>query len=132
MGINREKFLAKNGLPATTVLDFNTIAQMSGIPYDALTAVYNRGVASWLSNPKHKKEDKLFNSNARQREEFVAGYRQTLEEKGRERLYDFLVFARKSLKNDSDIYSAFAIPIPMKPRKAEKPESSPDHSSQEE
>ena len=132
MGINREKFLARNGLAATTVLDFCTIAQMSGIPDNALTAVYNRGVAGWLSNPKHKKEDKLFNPNARQREEYSAGYRQTLAEKGMERLYDFLVFSRKSLKNDSDIYSAFGIQIPAKPPKADKPESSPDHSSQEE
>lgn len=134
MGINREKFLARNGLVATAKLDFNTIAQMSGIPVNCLTAVYNRGVADWLSNPKHKKDDKLFNKNAKQRQTYLEGYKQALDAKGMDRLFAFLEYSPKSLKLDRDMYDAFGVAVPEKKKKAKleepKDDSDSDYSDQ--
>lgn len=49
---NRVKFLKQYGLPEDTTLSLNDIASLSGIPHEALQAVFNRGIGAWKGNPE--------------------------------------------------------------------------------
>lgn len=49
---NKKQFLASVGLPETVSLSLEDISNLSGIPADALQAVYNRGVGAWKNNPE--------------------------------------------------------------------------------
>lgn len=48
---NREKFLKKHNLPKDTSLSLKEIAELSGMPFSALKAVYNKGMGAALTNP---------------------------------------------------------------------------------
>lgn len=51
MGLtNRQKFLRLYGLPDDTTLSLEDIAQLSGIPTQALQLVWNRAIGAWKQN----------------------------------------------------------------------------------
>jgi len=50
MATNREKFLKKHKLPMDESLSLMEISKLSGMPYNALRLVYNRGRGAWRSN----------------------------------------------------------------------------------
>jgi hypothetical protein len=50
MATNREKFLKKHNLPMDESLSLMEISKLSGMPYNALRLVYNRGRGAWRSN----------------------------------------------------------------------------------
>lgn len=52
MKTNRERFLAKHGLPKDTGLDLKEIAELSGMPFSALKMVYNKGLGAYHTNPE--------------------------------------------------------------------------------
>lgn len=52
MKTNREAFLKKHGLPADTHLSLLDISRLSGIPFSALKAVYNKGLGAYHTNPE--------------------------------------------------------------------------------
>jgi hypothetical protein len=49
---NKKQWLKSVGLPETTSLSLEDISSLSGMPIDALQAVYNRGVGAWKTNPE--------------------------------------------------------------------------------
>ena len=52
MKTNREAFLSKHGLPADTHLSLMEISKLSGMPFSALKAVYNKGLGAYHTNPE--------------------------------------------------------------------------------
>ena len=48
---NREAFLKKHHLPASTSLSLQEIAKLSGMPLSALKMVYNKGLGAYHTNP---------------------------------------------------------------------------------
>lgn len=51
MPTNREKFLKRHNLPKDTSLSLKEIAKLSGMPFSALKAVYNKGLGAAFTNP---------------------------------------------------------------------------------
>jgi hypothetical protein len=49
---HKKDFLKLYGLPDNTMLSLEDISTITGIPSDALQAVYNRGIGAWKSNPQ--------------------------------------------------------------------------------
>lgn len=49
---NRVQFLKRFSLPEDTSLSLNDISSLSGMPHEALQAVYNRGIGAWKGNPE--------------------------------------------------------------------------------
>jgi hypothetical protein len=49
---NRTAFLRKHGLPADTSLSLKEVAELSGMPFSALKAVYNKGLGAYRTNPE--------------------------------------------------------------------------------
>lgn len=62
---NKKQFLKKMGLPETSSLSINEIAQLSGMPEDALQLVYNRGYAAATTNPESVRLKFSFHKDAR-------------------------------------------------------------------
>lgn len=52
MPTNREQFLRKHNLPLDTSLSLKEIADLSGMPFSALKAVYNKGLGAYHTNPE--------------------------------------------------------------------------------
>ena len=52
MKTNREAFLSKHGLPSDTSLSLMEISRLSGMPFSALKAVYNKGLGAYHTNPE--------------------------------------------------------------------------------
>lgn len=48
----REKFLTRHKLPKDTSLDLKEIAKLSGMPFEALKRVYNKGLGAYRTNPQ--------------------------------------------------------------------------------
>lgn len=49
---NRERFLAKHGLPKDTSLSLREIASYAEIPVAALKQVYDKGLGAYFTNPE--------------------------------------------------------------------------------
>lgn len=52
MPTNREKFLKRHNLPKDTSLSLQEISKLSGMPFSALKAVYNKGLGAYHTNPQ--------------------------------------------------------------------------------
>ena len=52
MKTNREAFLLKHGLPTDTSLSLLELSNLSGMPFSALKAVYNKGLGAYHTNPE--------------------------------------------------------------------------------
>ena len=52
MKTNREAFLSKHDLPTDTSLSLMEISKLSGMPFSALKAVYNKGLGAYHTNPE--------------------------------------------------------------------------------
>ena len=50
-GTNRERFLAKHGLPKDESLSLHEVASYSGMPVGALRKVYSKGLGAYATNP---------------------------------------------------------------------------------
>lgn len=48
---NKEEFLKKHHLPKDTHLSLQEISKLSGMPYQALKMVYNKGLGAYHTNP---------------------------------------------------------------------------------
>lgn len=49
---NRDAFLRKHKLPKDTSLSLKEVAELSGMPFSALKAVYNKGLGAYRTNPE--------------------------------------------------------------------------------
>lgn len=63
MATNREKFLKKHKLPKDTSLSLKEIAELSGMPFSALKAVYNKGLGAAFTNPVSVRMKGTFEKN---------------------------------------------------------------------
>ena len=103
---NRMKFLAEHGLAPDTSLSLNDISGLSGIPEEALNAVFNRGIGAWKTNPESVREQFSFHKKAgipRQR-------RLGKEQWAFARVYAFVMKTKKVYYGaDNDIREAYGL-----------------------
>lgn len=64
MATNRLKFLKLHGLSPDTSLSLNDISVLSGMPEDALNAVFTRGIGAWKTNPDSVREQFTFHKKS--------------------------------------------------------------------
>lgn len=105
MATNRKNFLKLHGLPDVS-LSLNDISTLSGMPVDALQAVYNRGIGAWKTNPESVRDKFSFHKTGKAPRQTKLGK----EQWAMARVYAFVMKTKKVYYGaDNDIREHYSL-----------------------
>lgn len=105
---HRLSFFKKFGIPEDTQLSLTDIATLSGVPYDALLMVYNRGRGAWKTNIGSVRLKKDFSKNP-DTKKYPRSSRLGAEQWGYARVYSFVDKGKTYHTADKDIAEHYGV-----------------------
>lgn len=106
MKTHKENVLEKLKLPKDTSLNVAKLAELTGIPYEALQEVYNRGTGAWKSNIASVRLKKDYSKNP-DISRFGREARLGKQEWSMARVYSFIDKGKTWHTADSDIVKKY-------------------------
>jgi len=102
---HRKRFLKAMGLPEDTSLSLHDISNLTGIPYEALQIVYNRGIGAWKTNP----ESVRLKFSFEKKRNAPRQSRISKEAWAFGRVYSFIMGGKTFQTTDSDVAEKFGV-----------------------